>query len=115
MVDKKLLCMPHDKTGLQNLKIYLFKLLNGKCENCNRKMILFSSRKQSKKGYSFPLNLATIEHIYPKNHPLRYNPKILRTERTLFLYCKLCNFESDLHYRHATRHKQKKYIYGVGQ
>jgi hypothetical protein len=83
-----------------------FKRLDGKCEYCDCDMILSGPVPKHKK---IPLNLATIDHKYSKEHPLR-NTKCINNERRLFLVCWKCNHEK---YKSENYTNKMKYIWGT--
>lgn len=76
-----------DAGYFKKLRKKLWKKNNGKCECCGKDTIL------PEKGINAnfqPDNMATIDHLYCRYHPLRkVKPK--PGERRLFLFCYRCN------------------------
>ena len=70
----------------QDKKVKMFFAANGKCEYCGVDMLLSINELRG----AMPLNLATIDHKYNRDHPLRNVPT---QERRLFIVCWKCNDE----------------------
>jgi hypothetical protein len=73
----------------KKIRLKLWVRLEGRCENCGGETVI-PPEGEPLLGEAQPDNLATIEHIYGKNHPHRKRVR-KEGERRLFLFCRKCN------------------------
>ncbi len=102
-----------DYRKYQKKKRRLFELKKGKCEYCDCQMVIDENpTSPEKRGCQIPTNLATLDHKYNKDHPLRQT-KLQKGERRIFIVCWKCNDEKS---KKDTKHiNTMKYLYGTGE
>lgn len=75
----------------------LYKKQAGKCHYCQEEMLPISSDRSKKKLHT---KSPTIEHLYPKGHPRRDDPRYQTTQgKTLVAACHGCNQQKNEEFR----------------